>query len=133
MPSEWPDGVVVAQYESGPFRGHWVVVEAVDSMCGDADPEHYRVIAVDLPISLDNGAPILLPAEHSPQADGSADVLQIMRRDLPLRWSVEADDIERAYKWLADMDERIRASLPRKDRRFLKYLRKHFSPPKRMP
>lgn len=132
MPSEWPNGVAVAQFESGPLCGQWVIIEAVDSIHGDADPEHYRVIAVNLPITLDNGDPILLPAEHSPQTDGSADVLQIMRRDLPLRWSLDSEDIERAYRWHAEMDERIRASLPPKERRLLKYLSKHFRPPKRL-
>lgn len=127
MPSQWPDGVIVGQYISGPLVDQWVIVEAVDSIHGDAEPERYRVLATTLPITMDDGEPVLLPAEHSIRHDGSADVLSIMRRDLPIRWSTAPNDIAHAYDWSAKQNERIVSSLPEKERRFINYLKKHFS------
>lgn len=129
LPSQWPNGVIVGEYVSGPLVGEWVIVEAVESVHGDAEPERYRVLAPTLPITLDDGSPVILPAEHSPQSDRGADVLAIMRRDLPLRWSTSQFDIERAYRWNRQQDGQIVAGFPPKERRLVKYLRKFFSSP----
>lgn len=121
---QWANGVLVGVVTAGPHAGRWVIVEAVDSIHGDAEPDRYRVTAAGLTVTMDDGDEVLMSGEHSPQDDGSADLLTVVNRDFPLRWSTTPADVRRARRDDAEQGELLIAALPARERRFIRFLQR---------